>query len=163
MRFDRAETVCLRPTGKFHKVRWPLNAGRGRFGEFPLVVVREHFRACGYTVWASEPELPNDAGFILVAYPGKRSKDHPAYRRMEAMFSKARLRDLNLEADEAKRSWTQGVGGGDPDLFVFGGDEKFFVEVKWKDSITQKQHATFPIIEQHCAAEIKIARLRIVK
>lgn len=31
-----------------HKVRWPFHEGHGRFGEFPLVVVREHFRRLGY-------------------------------------------------------------------------------------------------------------------
>jgi hypothetical protein len=46
----------------FHAVRWPLSAGRGKFGEFPLVVAREHFRKLGYTVLASEPRLPEEEG-----------------------------------------------------------------------------------------------------
>jgi len=49
-------------------------------------------------------------------------------------------------------------GGGDPDLFVFNGRERFFVEVKWKDHITEKQRVTFPFIESHCGVKIKIAR-----
>lgn len=34
--------------------QWPLYAGRGRLGEFPVVVAREHFRRMGYFVLASE-------------------------------------------------------------------------------------------------------------
>ncbi|MGE4223100.1 MAG: hypothetical protein AB7I23_07145 [Vicinamibacterales bacterium] len=111
------------------------------------------------TVWASEPELPNDGGFILVSYPGKRRRGHPAYARMEALFGVDALRKLNEAIDRAKRADTKGVGGGDPDLFVFGGGERFFVEVKWNDEITDKQNATFPLIEALLGVEIKVARL----
>jgi hypothetical protein len=62
----------------------------------------------------------------------------------------AALDDLNRIADKAKIAATGNNGGGDPDLFVYklDGSEKFFVEAKWKDQLTSKQLATFPIIEQ---------------
>lgn len=115
--FEPAEWARYRrgdPNGVFHASRWPLHAGRGRFGEFPLVVVREYYRRDRLTVWASEPELPNDGGFILVSYPGKRRRGHPAYARMEALFGVDALRKLNEAIDRAKRADTKGVGGGDP-------------------------------------------------
>ena len=90
------------PASKYKDVRWPLNKGRGRHGEFPLVVVREHFRSLGYEVLASEPELPNLSGFILVSYPGKRRKNHPAFLQMERFFSKDIITQLNIESDQAK-------------------------------------------------------------
>ncbi len=147
------------PSSQYHAVRWPLRAGRGKHGEFPLIVVREHFRGLGYTVWASEPELPDDTGFILVSYPGKRRDHHSAFVRMEQIFGKNTIAELNATADEAKRIQTRGRGGGDPDLFVFRESDRFFVEVKWRDEITNKQIVTFPIIEQVCDVEVKIARI----
>ncbi len=141
------------PTCCFHAVRWPLKAGRGKFGEFPLVVAREHFRKLGYTVLASEPRLPGEDGFILVSYPGKRRVGDPAYRRMEAIFGDRRLAELNEHADVAKRKRTGNRGGGDPDLFAFRPEtpaDRFFVEVKHHDQITEKQRVTFPLIEQLC-------------
>lgn len=160
--FDPAEEARYEagsPDCVFHASRWPLAAGRGRFGEFPLVVVRKHYRQLGYTVWASEPELPNDDGFILVSYPGKRRRGHAAYARMETLFGVAKLRKLNEATDRAKQAKSKGLGGGDPDLFVFRGEEKFFVEVKWNDEITEKQNATFPVIEKMLGVEIKVARI----
>jgi len=148
------------PSCCFHDVRWPLNRGRGRSGEFPLVVVREHFRKLGYTVLASEPRLPRGEGFILISYPGKRRARDPAYRRMEAIFGARTLAELNEEADLAKRNRTGSRGGGDPDLFAFRSGvptDRFFVEVKHHDQITQKQRVAFHFIEQLCP--IIIARL----
>ena len=54
--YDAPEYDLYRASDKtctFHSVRWPLREGRGRRGEFPLVVVREHFRKQGYVVLAS--------------------------------------------------------------------------------------------------------------
>jgi hypothetical protein len=146
------------PTCVFHEARWPLRAGRGRFGEFPLVVAREHYRNKGYTVLASEPRLPNDEGFIVLAYPGKRRARDPAYRRMEKIFGSESLADLNARADKAKGKLK---GGGDPDLFVFRRDnprDRFFVEVKHRDQLTEKQRATFSLIQELCPIRI----LRVV-
>jgi hypothetical protein len=102
--FDLRESELYKrgdPSSRYYAVRWPLRAGRGKHGEFPLVVVREYYRGLGYTVWASEPELPDDTGFILVSYPGKRRDRHPAFVRMEQIFGKSTLTELNARADEA--------------------------------------------------------------
>ncbi|MCJ7706900.1 MAG: hypothetical protein MUO38_04690, partial [Anaerolineales bacterium] len=141
-------------TSRYSTVRWPRAVGRSKHGEFPLVVVRQHFRRLGYTVWASEPELPDGSGFILVSFPGKRRAHHPAYARMEAIFGNGTLAELNRIADRKKRLHTGNASGGDPDLFVFRGADRFFVEVKWRDHITAKQTATFPLIERLCNVEI---------
>ena len=72
--------MCLPPSAlAIH--RWPR-----QIREFPLVVVREHYRRMGYVVLASEPRLSNEEGFILLSYPGKRRAGDPAYRRMETIF-----------------------------------------------------------------------------
>lgn len=146
---------------------WPHLVGRGKYGEFPLVIVREHYRRQGYTVWFCEPALekyadPDFVGFMLLSYPGRRRTGHPAFKRMQNVFGDATVAELNVEADRAKRRMNQGRGsrgGGDPDLFVFNGRERFFVEVKWKDHITAKQRLTFPLIERHCGVSVRIARI----
>jgi hypothetical protein len=146
---------------------WPHLVGRGKHGEFPLIVVREHYRRQGYTVWFCEPALekhedPDFVGFMLLSYRGRRRAAHAAYKRMQDMFGEATVAGLNLKADHAKRQMDQGQGnrgGGDPDLFVFKGRERFFVEVKWKDHITEKQRVTFPLIERYYGVRIKIARI----
>lgn len=160
--FDPREERLYRdenPTCVYHGVRWPLRRGRGKYGEFPLIVVREHFRTLGYTVWASEPELPDGSGFILVSYPGKRRNCDPAFLRMAEMFGEETVEELNERADRLKQERTKSAGGGDPDLFVFRDSERFFVEVKWNDDLTLKQHLTFPLIEKMCDVEIRVARI----
>jgi hypothetical protein len=153
---------CGDKTCVYDSVRWPLNQGRGKWGEFPLVVVREHYRRLGYTVLASEPRLPDGQGFILFSYPGYRKRRHLAYTQMEMLLGTdlAALDALNLIADRAKIAATGKNGGGDPDLFVYKSDssEKFFVEAKYKDELNPKQLATFPIIEQKW--EVKVVRIK---
>jgi hypothetical protein len=150
------DKVCL-----YHSVRWPLMEGRGKYGEFPLVVVREHFRGLGYTVLASEPRLPKGEGFVLLSYPGYRKARHYAYTQMASLLGTdlATLDALNLIADKAKIEATGNDKGGDPDLFVYkpDGTERFFVEAKYKDNLTRKQLATFPIIGQKW--NVKVIRI----
>ena len=145
--YRRRDKSCI-----YHSVRWTLNEGKSKWGEFPLVVVREHYAKLGYLVLASEPRLPDNQGFILLSYPGYRKKRHPAYSQMAKLLGVelTALDDLNLKADKAKIAATGNRGGGDPDLFVFKADlsERFFVEAKWKDKLTRKQSATFPIIRR---------------
>jgi len=146
----------------YHSVRWPLKEGKGKWGEFPLVVVREHYRRLGYTVLASEPRLPDGQGFILLSYPGYRKRRHPAYTQMANLLGTelAALDDLNRIADKAKIAVTGNKGGGDPDLFVYKPDrrEKFFVEAKYKDKLNSKQLVTFPIIRKQ-KWEVKVVRI----
>lgn len=160
--YDPAEQKLYRQgKGMYAKpgVGWPLREGKSRFGEFPLVVVREHFRQLGYVVLASEPRL-KAAGFILLSYSGKQLKGDRAYRRMERIFGKQRLAELNARADLAKRRATRSRGGGDPDLFIFRKSDPsdcVFVEVKHRDQLTPKQKAAFPFIRELCP--VAVARL----
>jgi len=146
---------------------WPHLVGRGQYGEFPLMVVARHYRKNKYTVWFCEPALENYessdfVGFMLLSYPGRRAKPHKAYERMQEKFGAAMVERLNRRADAAKQAMNHGTGnrgGGDPDLFVFKGRERFFVEVKWKDQLKAKQCVTFPLIEHYCNVPVKIVRI----
>src|SRR5690349_1395737 len=109
---ERKKYAENQPSCVYHNVRWnpkPLKAkdstppgrdywakeigGRGKYGEFPGVVVREHYRGLGYTVWASEPRLVNPTtgepeGYVAISYPGARDprhRHHHAYCRMLAI------------------------------------------------------------------------------
>jgi hypothetical protein len=165
--FDRGQIELYRdrdPACIYHSVRWPchLKRGREKTGEFPLVVVREHYRRLGYTVLASEPKLPDGQGFILLSFPGYRKRRHTAYMQMAKLLGTdiEALDALNLIADKAKIAATGNRGGGDPDLFVHkpDGTERFFVEVKHKDKLNKKQLVTFPIIGRQ-GWEVKIVRI----
>jgi hypothetical protein len=158
----REETLYRQrdPLCRYHPVRWPFTKGRSRFGEFPLIVVREHFRSLGYVVLASEPRLPDAEGFIVVSYPVKRQKGDPAYRRMEELLGAEVIAALNVRADAAKKAATGNRGGGDPDLFAYRAGnpaDGFFIEVKHHDKLTKKQLVTFPLIEEICP--VVVARL----
>ena len=148
-------------TFDYHLVRWPLKEGRGKWGEFPLVVVREYYRKLGYTVLASEPRLPDGQGFVLLSFSGHRKTRHRTYSQMAKLLGTdlATLDALNRIADKAKIEATGNDRGGDPDLFVYkpDGSERFFVEAKYKDNLSRKQLATFPIIEQKW--EVKVVRI----
>jgi hypothetical protein len=163
--FDSGQFALYRCGDKaciYDSVRWPLAQGRGKWGEFPLVVVREHYRKLSYTVLASEPRLPDGQGFVLLSYPGYRKRRHPAYTQMAKLLGTelVALDALNRIADKAKIAVTGNRGGGDPDLFVYKPDnsERFFVEVKWRDQLTSKQRVTFPIIRKQ-KWEVKVIRI----
>ncbi|HXH49677.1 MAG TPA: hypothetical protein VNM47_10045 [Terriglobia bacterium] len=157
--YRKRDPACI-----YHSVWWPqeLRRGRERTGEFPLVVVREHFRRLGYTVLASEPRLPDGQGFILLSFPRYRERRHPAYTQMASLLGTdiEALDAFNLISDKAKIAATGNRGGGDPDLFVYrpDGTERFFVEVKHKDKLNKKQLVTFPIIRKQ-GWEVKIVRI----
>lgn len=146
----------------YHACAWPLPQGRGRWGEFPLVVVRKHYLDLGYEVLASEPRLGAGKGFILLSYPGYRKARNIAYTQMAELLGTdlTTLDALNLVADKAKIAATGNRAGGDPDLFVFkaDGSERFFVEAKYKDNLNRKQDVTFPIIRTY-GWKVKIVRI----
>jgi len=114
------------PASKYSDGRWLFPRGRTKHGEFPVIVVREYYRKLGYTVWVSEPEMPDQSGFILASYQGKRRSNHPAYQRMKRIIGPDLVENLNKKADEEKILLTGNAGGGDPDLFLFRGSERFF-------------------------------------
>ena len=145
---------------------WEPLKGRGKLGEFPVTVVREHYRNEGYNVWVSDSNEELEDRFILVSYPDLRKKTplHPAYEHMVGVFGREKIEKLNQIADEAKRKRkdNRNLGGGDPDLFVFKGvnaqEERFFVEVKYKNQLTPNQRICFPLIDKRLC-EIKLIRI----
>jgi hypothetical protein len=147
------------PASKYADVRWSLSRGRTKRGEFPVVVAREYFRKLGYTVWVSEPEMLDQSGFILASYQGKRRENHPAYQRMKFIIGSELVEKFNKKSDEEKVLKTGNAGGGDPGMFVFRESECFFVEVKHKDELNRNQEIVFPLIEEICGIQVKIARI----
>lgn len=147
------------PTCRYYSARWQRPIGRSRHGEFPLAVVTHYFAAMGFFVLAAEPELPDGRGYMLLSYPGKRRAGHPAFLRMVSMFGEEPVRLLNRAADTAKIRRTGNRAGGDPDLLVFADHDRFFVEVKWRDRITEKQRAVFPLIEKYLKVPVRIVRI----
>ncbi len=149
----------------FYPQRWPteLRSGRQRSGRFPEIAVRASFRALGFSVFISEPRMPDSEGFILASYAGKRACGDPAYTRMFKHFPREQVEEFNRVADAEKIAATGNRSGGDPDLFVFRrAGERFFIEVKDKDRLGRKQITTFPLIESILGCEVKVARLRRV-
>src|ERR1700722_19855170 len=119
---------------------WHSLKGRGRYGEFPLMVVREYFLKLCLRVFCSSSSRDTLESFICASYPGLRGEQplHPAYRRMVRFFGLKQLNEFNTKAERAKRKHGWNMGGGDPDLFVYKGNGKrvrFFVEVKHKDKL----------------------------
>jgi hypothetical protein len=107
--------------------------------------------------------MPEQEGFILAHYARMRECHHPAYTRMLKHFLPEQLEEFNSIADAEKIAATGNRAGGDPDLFVFRrAGERFFVEVKDRDRLSEKQIATFPLIESILGCEVKLARLRPV-
>ena len=149
------------PRSVYYSQRLPdsVRQGRQRHGLFAEIAVRAAFRAAGFTVLISEPRMPDEEGFIITDYAGKRRNDDPAYARMFKHFPREQLEDLQERAKQAKIAATGSSAGGDPDLFVFSNSERFFVEVKDTDQLHGNQLATFPLIEEILACDVRVARL----
>jgi hypothetical protein len=144
---------------------YPRELWRGiyRSGRFPEIVVRASFLALGFRVLISDPKMPNEQGFILTHYAGKRQQPHRAFTRMFDHFPRGRIEELNRQCDAVKIDVGGNRGGGDPDLFVFSpGGDRFFVEVKDKDTLKPKQRATFLKIREILDCEVRIARIKPV-
>jgi hypothetical protein len=154
--------------------QWPLRDGRYKGStsyEFPAMIVAKYYRDLGYTVWYSEPRIPNDETFILLHFAGYRKgsrpelkgRPHKSFERMKDMFGENIIEKVvKLANAEKKEKYDLTPDGGDPDLFVFkhdGQQERFFVEVKKDDELNDKQKISFPIIESYLC-EVKIARVK---
>jgi hypothetical protein len=156
--------------GKPRPDYWRLFGGRigSSGGEFPTIFARHNLREMGYTVWGSEPRLVNPTtlepeGYVLLSFSGTR--EDSCYKRMTRHFDKERLDGLIAEANKRKLKLfgTRG-GGGDPDLFAFNSDKKFFVEVKDEhDKLSARQILCFWLIEQHLECEVKICHVAPIK
>ena len=146
----------------FHRDGFPLERWRGtyKYGRFPEIAVRASLQALGFKVLISDPEMPNEGGFILTHYAGKRRQRHPAFLRMFNWFPEARIHELNRVCDATKIEAYGNRGGSDPDLFVYGDSgDRFFVEVKDRDTLTRTQRVTFPKIAEILGCDVLLARV----
>ena len=109
-------------------------------GNFLEMVATKYFQGQGYNV---------ESYYYLVRNRNKREK-MPGFSKICHIFGDAKVRLLIAEADEAFRSVGKKISSGDPDLFVYNeytGD-RFFVEVKENDQITDNQKILFPLVQE---------------
>jgi hypothetical protein len=159
---ERAKYEKRDESSIFHQDGYPLSLWRGIYsrGRFPEVAVRAVLKRLGFSVLISDPGMPNDGGYMLTHLAAKRRKRDAAFVRMFNWFPEAKIAELNRQCDAVKRSISGNRSGGDPDLFVFSSSgDRFFVEVKDKDRLSEKQHATFSKIAEVLGCDVLIARL----
>ena len=164
---ERAKYEDRDSTSIFHQAeyRYPIDLWLGiyRRGRFPEIAVRASLIALGFSVLISSPRMPNEGGYILTHYAGKRRRQHEAFQRMSRRFPTADIERLNRECDVLKRNISGNRGGGDPDLFVFSeSGDRFFVEVKDQDELGQKQGVTFPKIAEILCCDVLMARVKAI-
>jgi hypothetical protein len=110
------------------------------------MVAKKYFEEQGYHV---------ESYYYLVRSRNKR-ENMPGFTKPCHIFDEAKVRLLN----KAFRSIGKKIASGDPDLFVYNEstEERFFVEVKENDQITDNQKTLFPLI-QKCLCPVFIARV----
>jgi hypothetical protein len=74
----------------------------------------------------------------------------PGFIKICHIFGEPKVRLLIAEAKNAFRSIGKTVAPGDPDLFVYNESmgDRFFVEVKENDQVTDNQKVLFPLIQE---------------
>lgn len=165
MPYDPREKALYKagdPRSAFHGA-YPKTLWHGiyRHGRFPDVVVRAALLKLGYRVLISDPEMPDEGGYLLTHYAGKREAGHPAFKRMAEFFPQRRIDELTRRCDRLKTQHWGSRGGGDPDLFAIGArGQRFFVEVKDRDELKPKQKATFKAIYEVLGCDVRVARIR---
>jgi hypothetical protein len=119
-------------------------------GNFVEMVAKKYFEDKGYTV---------ESYYYLVRNRNKRKKI-PGFNKICRIFGEPKVRQLIAEADNAFRSIGKTIASGDPDLFVYNESikERFFVEVKENDQITDNQRILFPLIQKFLC-QVFIARV----
>ena len=126
--------------------QWPSRVGIHKAGRnFPAMVAKKYFKDRGYEVLKQ---------YYLVRCP-KLRETNEGFRAICHMFGMEAMLNVLREASHLK--------GGDPDLFVYKEDlsEKFFVEVKEDDKLTENQLKLFPIIVKHLCP-VYVVRVRPV-
>ena len=98
--------------------QWPFRKGRHNKGEFPVVVVREHFIHRSYKVWVSGTSKLGIDAFTLAMFPGARRKGDLSYLKMVDVFGEKTVEAFNKIVEKQKKKVNLVSHGGDPDLFV---------------------------------------------
>ena len=161
------------PRSIYYDDRWIYQKGRHKGREFPVIVIRKHFKDQGYKVWVSgQSKLGIDA-FILTMFPGARQKRDQSYLNMVEVFGMRMIEEFIAIVEERKKQEGLPRHGGDPDLFVQHPQnriDKFFVEVKaedftgtrrYEDKLNKQQLLVFPLIENHLKCEVRLAKVQI--
>jgi hypothetical protein len=109
-------------------------------GNFVEMVATKYFEDQGYDVISY---------YYLVRNSIKREK-MPGFIKICHIFGEPQVLLLIGEADKAFRSTGKRIASGDPDLFVYNdiNRDRFFVEVKENDPITDNQKILFPLIQK---------------
>jgi len=131
--YDRKDRKCI-----YEQFERQVGINKGNFVE---MVAAKYFQERGYNV---------ESYYYLVRNRNKREK-MSGFLKICHIFGDAKVRFLIAEADEAFRSIGKKISSGDPDLFVYNecstGD-RFFVEVKENDQITDNQKILFPLVQK---------------
>jgi len=129
--YDQKDSRCI-----YDQFQRQVGINKGNFVE---MVAKKYFETQGYAV---EPY------YYLVRNRNKRER-MPGFKRICHIFGEAQVRLLIAEADKAFRSVGKKIASGDPDLFVYNEStgDRFFVEVKENDQVTDNQRILFPLIK----------------
>jgi len=119
--------------------QFPRQVGINK-GNFVETVTKKYFEEQGYNV---------ESYYYLVRNRNKRER-MPGFKKICHILSEGKVRLLIAKADKAFRSIGKKVASGDPDLFVYNEStgDRFFVEVKENDQITDNQKVLFLLIEK---------------
>jgi hypothetical protein len=114
------------------------------------MVAKKYFEDHGYNV---------ESYYYLVRNRNKREK-MLGFKKICRIFSEPQVRLLIAEVESSFRSIGKKIASGDPDLFVYNEStgDRFFVEVKENDQITDNQKVLFPLI-QKLLCPVYIARV----
>ena len=109
-------------------------------GNFVEMVAKKYFEDHGYNV---------ESYFYIVRNRNKRER-MPGFKKICHIFGESQVRLLIAEADNVFRLLGKKISAGDPDLFVYNENtqDRFFVEVKENDDVTDNQKILFPLIQK---------------
>jgi hypothetical protein len=119
--------------------QFPRQVGVNK-GNFVEMVAKKYFEDRGYNV---------ESFYYLVRNRNKREKMF-GFKKICRIFSEPKVRLLIAEAESIFRFIGKKIASGDPDLFVYNesNGDRFFVEVKENDQITDNQKVLFPLIQK---------------
>lgn len=142
--YDQKDERCIYP--QFER---QVGINKGNFVE---MVTKKYFEDQGYSV---------ESYYYIVRNKTKRER-MPGFKKICHIFGEPQVRLLIAQADGAFQRLGKRISAGDPDLFVYNesNQERFFVEVKENDDVTDNQKILFPLIQQFLCP-VYIARVSI--
>lgn len=140
--YDKNDRRCI-----YQQFERQVGINKGNFVE---MVAKKYFEDQGYSV---------ESHYYIVRNRTKRER-MTGFKKICDIFGEPQVRLLIAEADNAFRLLGKRIAAGDPDLFVYKekNRDRFFVEVKENDDITDNQKILFPLI-QRFLCPVYIARV----